>query len=327
MKILRVLSVLFALVTTQPVGFAQESDVAGSADHPLVSRFPGAVIAYYEQQDFGRYEIAIGDETGYRTISDWVTMEGKVSRIYYSVKGSKSIIEVFRNYKNNLEKAGFTFLSEKLHTDRNTSTKVGGRSWMVAFYESNPFPTNKGIKIVQGSPTSMGSGYMAAVLNQPTGKLAVSIGFAQYKEDEVVIMLDVIDDKKDKVDQLTADASFMIKEIQSKGKVALYITFDINSFKIKPEGAEVIKEIGQLLKNHPALQLFIVGHTDMQGSAEYNLTLSQQRAEQVMNSLVTNHGISKGRLEARGVGFFAPISSNDTEQGRTLNRRVELVKK
>ena len=70
----------------------------------------------------------------------------------------------------------------------------------------------------------------------------------------------------------------------------------------------------------------MVGHTDAVGSVDSNLKLSQERGEAVLQALVREHGIAASRLRAFGNGPFAPVATNDTEEGRARNRRVELVK-
>jgi outer membrane protein OmpA-like peptidoglycan-associated protein len=75
----------------------------------------------------------------------------------------------------------------------------------------------------------------------------------------------------------------------------------------------------------PALKLYVVGHTDNVGLLDANLKLSQARADAVVQSLVTTHGIPAARLRAFGHGPTTPVSSNATDAGRALNRRVELV--
>ena len=71
--------------------------------------------------------------------------------------------------------------------------------------------------------------------------------------------------------------------------------------------------------------MVIVGHTDSQGAYEYNMDLSRRRAEAIAAELGTRYGIAKARLRTAGVGFLAPVGSNATDDGRALNRRVELV--
>ena len=73
--------------------------------------------------------------------------------------------------------------------------------------------------------------------------------------------------------------------------------------------------------------LVVVGHTDNVGSLDYNMTLSKQRAIAVERALVGDYGIAQTRLEAWGVGYLSPVASNQSEDGRALNRRVELVER
>jgi outer membrane protein OmpA-like peptidoglycan-associated protein len=79
------------------------------------------------------------------------------------------------------------------------------------------------------------------------------------------------------------------------------------------------------LKANPELKLEVQGHTDNQGNDDYNLKLSQKRAETVAAYLQL-FGIDSGRLTPKGFGETKPVATNDTEDGRTRNRRVELVK-
>ena len=69
----------------------------------------------------------------------------------------------------------------------------------------------------------------------------------------------------------------------------------------------------------------IVGHTDNQGSLDYNIDLSTRRADAVRNYLMGEHGIDGGTMRAAGVGFLAPVATNSSEDGRSQNRRVEIV--
>jgi len=89
----------------------------------------------------------------------------------------------------------------------------------------------------------------------------------------------------------------------------------------------VLAEIAKLLANNPTLNLHVVGHTDSTGAFDHNMTLSKARADAVMNALVSAHGVAASRLQASGVGPLAPVASNDTEDGRAKNRRVELVRR
>ncbi len=122
------------------------------------------------------------------------------------------------------------------------------------------------------------------------------------------------------------DAAAMAKGLGEAGHIALYgIYFDTDKAVIKPESAPTLAEIAKLLNGQPALQVFIVGHTDNQGAYDYNLDLSRRRAAAVAAALAKSYAIAPGRMKTAGVGFLAPVASNATEAGRALNRRVELV--
>jgi outer membrane protein OmpA-like peptidoglycan-associated protein len=108
--------------------------------------------------------------------------------------------------------------------------------------------------------------------------------------------------------------------------VALYgIYFDTGKAELKPESRPQLDEMGKLLQAQPALKVYIVGHTDNQGSLEANLQLSQQRAQAVVAALAGTYKIDAKRLQARGVANLAPLAGNGNDAGRARNRRVELV--
>ena len=111
-------------------------------------------------------------------------------------------------------------------------------------------------------------------------------------------------------------------------KDTLYgIFFDFDKAEIKPDSKPALDEIAKLLRDNPSMQLYVVGHTDMQGDLSYNKSLSEKRAIAVVNELVKMYGIAASRVMASGMGPLAPVSTNHTEAGRKLNRRVELVEK
>lgn len=133
--------------------------------------------------------------------------------------------------------------------------------------------------------------------------------------------------KQGMAQEIVADAAAMGNDINATGHVAVYgIYFDSGRSVIRPESAQAIGEIARLLKGQPALKLFVVGHTDNEGTVEGNITLSQQRAEAVLKALVGEQGIAAARLRSYGCGQFAPVAGNDSDAGRAKNRRVELVK-
>jgi outer membrane protein OmpA-like peptidoglycan-associated protein len=107
------------------------------------------------------------------------------------------------------------------------------------------------------------------------------------------------------------------------------VYFEFDKSDIKPEsypvldgGAETIKIV---FAGNVDVKIEVQGHTDSKGSDEYNLNLSNRRANSVKDYLVINHGLTPDRLLARGYGESRPVASNDTDAGRAKNRRVEFV--
>ena len=124
----------------------------------------------------------------------------------------------------------------------------------------------------------------------------------------------------------TVKSSEIQQAMNRDGKVAIYgVLFDTDKAEIKPESAPQLEEMGRYLQQNPAVSVYVVGHTDNQGKLDYNLSLSQRRADAVVNALTTTYKIARTRLIGKGVAGLAPVASNQAEEGRAKNRRVELV--
>ena len=120
----------------------------------------------------------------------------------------------------------------------------------------------------------------------------------------------------------------MQEKLARDGRVAIYgIYFDFDKAEIKPESREQIEQLGALMKGNPKLDVLIVGHTDGKGAFDYNLSLSQRRAQAVAQALASQYGIAAARVTAAGAGMMAPVASNRSDDGRAKNRRVEIVER
>ena len=111
--------------------------------------------------------------------------------------------------------------------------------------------------------------------------------------------------------------------LRETGRVQLYINFATDQAKPLPSSEPVLQELLATLQGDKALRVILIGHTDNQGSAPYNLDLSQRRAAAVYLWLI-QHGVDSGRLRSDGRGLMEPIADNTSESGRALNRRVEV---
>jgi OmpA-OmpF porin, OOP family len=107
--------------------------------------------------------------------------------------------------------------------------------------------------------------------------------------------------------------------------ITLHIEYDVDSAVIRPQYREEVGRVASFLKKYPTTSALIEGHTDNVGSADYNMDLSQRRAEGVVSYLVDNFGIERSRLSAKGYGMTRPVADNTTNEGRQKNRRIEAI--
>lgn len=103
------------------------------------------------------------------------------------------------------------------------------------------------------------------------------------------------------------------------------VQFEYNSSKIKPDSFSLLQEVAKVIKDHPSLKkIRVEGHASSEGNDDYNMRLSDARAKAVRDYLINEGGVAADRLEAKGYGETKPIASNDTEEGKEQNRRVEF---
>jgi len=102
------------------------------------------------------------------------------------------------------------------------------------------------------------------------------------------------------------------------------VLFDFDKSNIKPQYYRFLDDAAKVFEMNPSIKVEVQGNTDNIGTAKYNMGLSLRRANAVMQYLI-NKGVAPNRLNARGFGFSRPVATNDTDEGRALNRRVELT--
>jgi len=318
----------FFLILFSQTALSAQTDKTGCEDHPLITRFPSSHIAWCETQNFSSYHVAVGKVTGYRKIDKWIDLEGKITRLYYTYQGAATMSEVYQNYRNAIQRAGFESLAQGFVPQRNVSKEVGGSGYIATAYSKNPVPPNSGVMLFHGTSSAAGKGYIAAKLARATGDVYVVVAAYQHKSDQVVVLVDIIEEAALEDGKVSVDADFIAQQIEQNGTVALYgIYFDFDKATIQASSQAELQAVADYLKKYPKVNLYIVGHTDMKGALPYNISLAERRAQAVANKLATDFGIDRTRLEGKGVGPLSPASTNQTEAGRQLNRRVELVQK
>jgi outer membrane protein OmpA-like peptidoglycan-associated protein len=288
--------------------------VEGSKDHPLISRYPGSVITHYLAKEFDEFTLPLGKVSDEKFAKSR-HLEGKVTRIVYGAPEGRSVLEVFRNYQGALKKAGF----ETLFTC-GPQDCTGSGSSSARVYGSGDYDDYWG--------SDHGIHYVSARLARPEGDVYVSLLVDdQGGNFRPNVEMYVLEMKPMESELITVNAASLANDIKRTGHASVYgVYFDMGKADVKPESDATLKEIAKLLQGDPMLKLYVVGHTDNQGALDLNMELSRRRADAVLAALTTKYAVTAGRLRAYGSGPYAPVASNDSEDGRAKNRRVELVK-
>jgi outer membrane protein OmpA-like peptidoglycan-associated protein len=236
---------------------------------------------------------------------------------------------IYRCEDKQFDKFEFRVSSEK-------SQIIEGHFLYVNYYLNDNAQTPGGIQIVRNYTNAIKKIGGQIIYEYDDGGAEISTMKLEKKGTEVWAVVSAagngmytinIIEKEAMNQDVVADASSMAGSIKETGKVALYgIYFDTGKSVLKPESQGTLEQISNLLKADPNLKLYVVGHTDNVGIFDSNIKLSNDRAIAVVNTLVSKYSVNAARLKAFGDGPTSPVSSNDKEEGRALNRRVELVK-
>ncbi|MGB2131094.1 MAG: OmpA family protein [Marinobacterium sp.] len=315
-----VLSCLVAM----PV-LAAQGDVKGSEDHPLLSRFPDTYIKSYYASEYDEFLVATGPRTD-QELPPVLRLEGKVTTLGYEANDRKySALQVYRNYEKAFAKAGFT----PLFTCRNDD-ECGGKFVNKLYWYGNP--ARQGRDKGLDAPNLHGNRYQyfywSGKADVQGKEVYASLLVAQYSggrfPTRAILDLGEIESLDD--DRISINLDGMSKAIAETGKVELEgVFFDTAKATLKTESSEAVATIADYLQQNEAQSFYVVGHTDSQGALDFNMKLSQDRAETVVRTLIQEHGISGNRLKSVGIGPVSPVMSNSSDSGRSKNRRVELV--
>jgi outer membrane protein OmpA-like peptidoglycan-associated protein len=284
------------------------SDLA--KDNKLLARYPNATLRKSLQADSETFSIPAAPNAADKTP---LRLSGDLSRHFYVINGV-STLKVFENYQQALMKAGFTFLSKcelAACGSENGMEKLGAQISVedsVYNYYRKPY-------------------YLVAKKPAPAGDMYVAL-FVGGFESEVAVQQVILKSKALETGLIKVDADTLKSQIDADGRALIYgIYFDTGQAVVKPASKPTLDVIAQLLTKNVNLLLYVVGHTDDTGVGDANLDLSRQRASAVVNKLVNEYKIPAARLQARGVGPYAPAGNNTTDAGKQKNRRVELVKR
>ncbi len=317
------ISLIFTVLISIPV-------LAEKKGHPALSRYKGAEITAYRAQDYAPYVLALGNQEQKkerfrglgRYFSEYIDLEGRLTRIQYRIPGEEGLYKVFKNYKNALKNAGYRILF-------TTSEKESS----YPFWNEDVYHHENGINALRGEGFKgpfgrSGFRFITAKGAYKGNNIYFAIFMNTYEDMDtgknILVTQDVIEINPMESGLVTAKK---IKDnIKLSGFVSIYgVRFDTGKWNIKKGSQPALKEIVKFLKNHPEDKYYIVGHTDNAGKFSLNMKLSEKRAKAVMNELIKKYGIDKNRLNAYGVSSLSPVTSNKTAGGRAKNRRVEIV--
>lgn len=325
-----------------PTDAAMSRDVADSADHKLVGRYQGSTLLGESRAAFDEIVLpkaaAQGSRWGDHKFTDTVTVQGRITRQVYAAPRDRSALEVATNYADALKAHGmeqvfacagdacgeaFTLLenplilasvgprSDPIHKGLAQSALEPGfvPDARYALFKQTTADGDTYVAVLTGTQHGGTHGTMSEALD---GRVLTSIVVAQPRAMEHKIV--------------TVTAAEIADKLSSEGRVAFYgIYFDFDKAEVKPDSDVQLAQMAAFIKAHGTGRVFITGHTDNQGGLDYNLALSQRRAEAVEHALSARYGVDARRMSARGLASLAPLAANASEAGRAKNRRVELV--
>lgn len=280
-------------------------------DFPYLSHLPTYNLTGSDDRQFDEFSFFNGKEM--------VTVEGKFFSKRYSLKEGAtqaSPLQITRNYTNAVKAAGGEVLYEGTTDAEGIKGKAGDRLASLKLAKD-------GKEIwVEVLPFSGGNAYDLHAIEKGEMKQEVAKTEAKPEPPKPEVKPEPVK-VEPKEDISKRD---LAKEIKTQGYATIYINFDVAKSTIKPESQPALDHVAQMLKDNPDLNLTIAGHTDSSGTWAHNKTLSENRAQEVLEALV-NRGIAAGRLASVGYGQDKPIADNANEEGKAKNRRVELIKR
>lgn len=321
-----------------------QKDQAGARDFAPAGRYDGAHLLAQAIKAFDELSLPAGPATKDAANSSphfatVVTARGRVTRTLYIAPPGRSTLEIIANHTDALRGAGFAVAFEcggdacgdgfaRLKYDSGNHDQriaVEKASQLRNFLVDAMLEYVKDVHYALLKKTDAnGDTYVGIYAAQMTGGSHGDSSDALAGSEGVLI--EAVEPKAMEQKIVTVTANEIDAKLASEGRAVFYgLYFDFDSAAIKPESEPQLAEMAKFLSSQPSSRVFIVGHTDNQGKLDYNITLSQKRAEAVSAALATRYHVDTRRMTPRGLGPLAPIAENRDDTGRAKNRRVEMV--
>jgi OmpA-OmpF porin, OOP family len=308
----RTVALVLAALLATPAAAQVGADASGPAQHPLVPHYDGAELLRREAEEFTDYAL----RTGKARAAGTRTVEGRLTRLTYQAPRDRAVLEVFRNYEAALRQAGYEIVFSCARADCGDIRKdiASGPRYMLLWAGDE-------------------HRYLSARRSAAGGEVSVALFVTRNESGgpargRAMIQLDVVESRPMDERMTLVEADALGAELDRSGRATLYgIEFDFARDTLRPESDAQLAQIARLLERDRTLSVRVVGHTDAQGAAAYNLDLSRRRAQRIVDALAGEHGIARDRMQAEGVGASQPVADNTTEDGRARNRRVEIIRR
>lgn len=298
----------YAGSTAAPVEPLSADDKA--EDNAMLPRYPGAKIYNHKKIDTETVKIPFAINATEKTPLQLI---GDLTKHTYTIE-NVSTLKVYENYKAALTNAGFNFISQCELDQCGTEQQINDVGDQLSLagdvynWYRKPY-------------------YLLAKKSLPTGNVYIALFIGGY-ESQVGVQQVIVQEKTVQTGLVNVNADSLKQQIDAEGKALIYgIYFDTGKAEIKAESKPTLDAIAELLTRNPDLLLYVVGHTDDTGDGAANVTLSKQRADSVVAALIKDYQVASSRLQAQGVGPYAPAGNNTSDAGKQKNRRVELVKR
>ena len=294
--------------------WAEEEDIL-----PRFGALEAAELTYSLTRSFDGYDLPIGPFT--REEKPVRRLEGRVREWVYQIESETSTLEAIRNYEQRLAELGYEFLFECAQNE------CGGFDFRFGVYLVDPPAMRFDLADFRYlGAENVEEGVNASILaSRQGGKLFVQVVEVEG-EAAPISMTPVENAPRPSVKPRDARLFALARRLTENGHAPLEgIAFEAGSAKLTVESAASLEQAAQLLQGRPDLKFLVVGHTDNQGDLALNMELSRKRAESVATALASVEGVNPDQVTPYGVGFLSPRAPNSDDEGRRLNRRVELV--
>lgn len=288
------------------------------------SSFASDIISPYKGSE-KQFDDDIGFETMYYLAEAQTakSIDGEINRKFYKAPKNVSPYEIIKNYEHAIKSKGGKIIHFSKNAYRHYDKVTGERVWFMRKLFVHAYVPHQTWAYLQLSNEA--EHYVVGKVSSGGNDIYINVASASI---DGTTYYEVVTAVAKPMDMNNVTMNVLNEGIAANGKVAVYdIYFDSGKYALKNESTSALKVIAAYLKANTDKKFIIVGHTDNHGSFESNIKLSLNRAKAVLNELISKYSISKNQLYAYGVGSVAPVTSNDTEDGKARNRRVELVER